>query len=294
MLGADVANTVANGSLLLAVPIAAAAGVVSFLSPCVLPLVPGYLSYVTGLSGADLAEPNAELVPTPSPSPAWSPARHISRPDSHAGDMERADADEKEARAHHYPTVLLGSILFVLGFSAVFVAVGAFVGGIGGFFLEHEEGITKILGLFTIALGILFIGRLPWLWTQREFRIHKRPTLGVIGAFPIGVLFGLGWTPCIGPTLAAVESLAFTQGTVARGAFLSFVYCLGLGIPFVIAGLAFRRALGAFGWVRKHYAWVMGLGGGMLVILGLLMVTGAWTTLSIHLRVWVSSFSPAL
>lgn len=282
MLGADVAATVTNGSLLLAIPIAAAAGVVSFLSPCVLPLVPGYLSYVTGLSGADLAEPTPQIAPVPEGARGPLPT------------VTTQEEVETQARAHHYPTVLLGSVLFVLGFSAVFVAIGAFVGGVGGFFLEHEAGITKILGLFTIALGILFIGRLPWLWTQREFRIHKRTTLGIVGAFPLGVLFGLGWTPCIGPTLAAVESLAFTQGTVARGALLSLVYCLGLGIPFVIAGLAFRRALGAFGWVRKHYAWVMGLGGGMLVLLGLLMVTGAWTTLSIHLRVWVSSFSPAL
>src|SRR6478752_3352304 len=210
MVLAGTAATVSSGSLLIAVPIAALAGVVSFFSPCVLPLVPGYLSYVTGLTGADLAEAQA-------------------------------------GRAHR-SRVLIGSIV----------------------------------------LGLAFMGFVPAL--QREWRFHRAPTLGVLGAPLLGVLFGLGWTPCIGPTLAAVQALAITEATVARGAFLSFVYALGLGIPFVLAGLAYQRALGTFAWVRAHYALVMRLGGGLLVVVGLFMVTGLYGELAAQLQLWVADF----
>ena len=250
MIVASVADTVSTGSLLIAVPIAALAGVVSFFSPCVLPLVPGYLSYVTGLTGADLAE-------------------------------------AQEGKAHR-SRVLVGSVLFVLGFSAVFVLVGALFGGIGRLFLDHADGITRVLGLLTILLGLAFMGFVPRL--QREWRFHMAPTLGVMGAPLLGVLFGLGWTPCIGPTLAAVQALAITEATVARGAFLSFVYALGLGIPFVLAGLAYQRALGTFAWVRSHYALVMRFGGGLLVAVGLFMVTGLYGELAAQLQLWVADF----
>ena len=243
-------DSVSSGSLAIAVPVAAFAGLVSFLSPCVLPLVPGYLSYVTGLTGADLAE--AQLG---------------------RGNRGR---------------VLLGCVLFVLGFSVVFVLVGALFGGIGGALLDHVDGITRVLGIVTIVLGFAFMGFIPGL--QREWRMHVAPTLGIAGAPLLGVLFGLGWTPCIGPTLAAVQALALNEATVARGAFLSFVYALGLGIPFIIAGLAYQRALSGFGWVRAHYALVTRVGGGMLVVLGILMVSGLYTDLTVHLRVWVSGF----
>jgi len=253
-LVAGVADTVSSGSLALAVPIALAAGLVSFFSPCVLPLVPGYLSYVTGLTGADLA-------------------------------------DAQAGRAHR-SRVLLGSALFVLGFSVVFVLVGALFGGIGGVLLDHLDGVTRVLGIVTIVLGLAFMGLVPAL--QREWRLHMAPTLGVAGAPLLGVLFGLGWTPCIGPTLAAVQTLALNEATVPRGAFLSFVYALGLGVPFVLAGVAYERALGAFAWVRAHYALVMRVGGGLLVAVGVLMVTGLYGDLAADLQVWVSGFQVSL
>jgi cytochrome c-type biogenesis protein len=250
MILAGAADTVSSGSLLLAVPIAVLAGVVSFFSPCVLPLVPGYLSYVTGLSGADLAE-------------------------------------EQQGRARR-SRVLVGSLLFVLGFSVVFVLVGALFGGLGGLLLDHVDGITRVLGIVTIVLGLAFMGFVPRL--QREWRFHMAPTLGVLGAPLLGVLFGLGWTPCIGPTLAAVQALALNEATVSRGAFLSFVYALGLGIPFVLAGLAYQRALGTFAWVRAHYSLVMRLGGGLLVVVGIAMVTGVYGELAAQLQRWVSDY----
>ncbi len=250
------AETVVSGSLLLAVPIAFAAGAVSFLSPCVLPLVPGYLSFVTGLTGAELS-----------------------------GETSGQSASTKSR-------VLLGSVLFVFGFSLVFVAYGLLFGALGEALVRYQQPITRILGVVVIVLGLSFMGVLPGL--QREFRLHRIPDWGVWAAPALGVLFGLGWTPCIGPTLAAVQTLAFTQGSAGRGALLSFVYCLGLGLPFVIVGLMFRRALGAMSWVRQRSDLVMKFGGGLLVVIGVLLVTGVWDNVTIALRSWASSFGVAL
>jgi cytochrome c-type biogenesis protein len=247
---ADVAHTVASGSLLLALPIALAAGVVSFLSPCVLPLVPGYLSYVTGMVGADL----------------------------------------DEARKGR---VLLGSVLFVLGFTFVFVSFGLAFGGLGALLLTHQSVITKVLGVLTIVLGLAFMGVIPGF--SRDVRVHRWPTtFGLVGAPLLGVLFGLGWTPCIGPTLSVVLTLAATQGSAGRGAILSAVYCLGLGIPFVLVGLLFRRTAGALGAVKRHYRVVMTTGGVLLVAVGVLLTTGVWAHLVAHLQGWVSGFGTVL
>ncbi len=239
-------QTVFGGALLLALPIALLAGLVSFFSPCVLPLVPGYLSYVTGISGSDLGE-------------------------ARRGRMA------------------LGASLFVLGFTVVFVSGGALFGGIGMTLQEHREIISRVLGGLTILLGLFFMGGMSWL-TRREFRFHVRPGRGLWGAPMLGVLFGIGWTPCMGPTLAAVTNLALVDGTAGRGALLMVVYCLGLGVPFILAAVAFRKALGAFGWVKKHYAWVMRIGGLMLIATGLLLVTGAWDHLVQEMQVWTSGF----
>ena len=238
----------ANGSLLLAIPVALVAGLVSFLSPCVLPLVPGYLSYVTGLSGADLA------------------------------DDRRADLRRVSGR------VFAGSLLFVLGLAAVFVSEGALFGNIGSRLLAHQTVVDRVGGVVAIALGIVFIGVLPK--TQREWRIHKLPRAGLVGAPLLGVLFAVGWTPCIGPTLGVVLGLALDDNTATagRGALLTFVYCLGLGIPFIVTALAFRHALGAFAVVKRHYGVVMWAGGLLLVTVGVLLVTGTWQTLSNDLR----------
>jgi cytochrome c-type biogenesis protein len=242
-------STVTSGSLVLAVPVAAAAGLVSFLSPCVLPLVPGYLSYVTGMTGADLA-------------------------------------------AQRRGRLLLGVALFVLGFTVVFVSAGLAFGGFGALLQRHATVLTRILGAVTVVLGLAFMGFVPGL--QRTVKSSRLPAAGVAGAPLLGMLFGLGWTPCIGPTLAAVQAMAYNEASATRGALLSFAYCLGLGVPFLLTALAYRRALGAFGVVKRHYRAVMRVGGGMLVAIGLLLVTGAWTDLTIKMQGWVSGFKTVI
>jgi len=276
------AETVATGSLLLAAPIAFAAGAVSFLSPCVLPLVPGYLSYVTGLTGAELAGEQ------PAPATGAGLDASTASPESGNGDSGTVLVRKPEARAHTQGRVLLGSVLFVLGFTAVFVSYGLLFGALGEALLRYQEPITRVLGVLVIGLGFAFLGLVPG--AQREWRLHRTPALGVWGAPVLGVLFGLGWTPCIGPTLGAVQTLAFTEASAARGAVLSAFYCLGLGLPFVLVGLLFRRALGAIGWVRRHSALVMRIGGALLVAIGLLLVTGTWDDVTIGLRSWAGGF----
>ncbi|MEV1020289.1 cytochrome c biogenesis protein CcdA [Streptomyces sp. NPDC050264] len=238
--------TILSGALLLAVPVALIGGLVSFFSPCVLPLVPGYLSYVTGVTGTDLME-------------------------------------QRRGR------MVAGASLFVLGFTAVFVSGGALFGYFGQTLQEYQGVLNKVLGGLMIAMGVFFMGLMPWM-TQREFRIHKKPAAGLIGAPLLGALFGIGWTPCIGPTLGSVIALSSQQGSAGRGAILTVAYCLGLGVPFVLAAVAFRKALGAFGWVKKHYAWVMRIGGIMMILTGLLLLTGAWDSLVGQMRTWSTGF----
>lgn len=246
----DIGTIVTSGSMLVAIPIAVLAGLVAFASPCVLPLAPGYVSYVTGLTGAELAT-----------------GRRKSR-------------------------VMLGSILFVLGFSFVFVSYGALFGGLGSALLRYEDIITRVMGVLVIAMGLAFMGVVPWF--QREYRLMRVPTWGVAGAPLLGVLFGLGWTPCIGPTLTAVQSLAFTEASAARGALLSLAYCLGLGIPFIAFGLLIDRTARVTAFIRRHYAWIMRIGGGMLVLVGILLVSGLWLQFTIWLRVIMPGFETAL
>ncbi|MFL6178344.1 MAG: cytochrome c biogenesis CcdA family protein [Actinomycetes bacterium] len=241
----DPADTVTSGSLLLAALFALAAGVVSFASPCVLPLVPAYLSYTTGMVGLDLAE-------------------------------------AKRGR------LMLGTALFVLGFTVVFVSYGALFGGLGSVLLEHSDTITRVLGVFTIVFGLAFMGLIPWL--NRTWKPNQNASMGLVGAPLLGVLFGIGWTPCIGPTLAAVQTLAIDSASAWRGAALAAVYCIGLGLPFLIVALAFRKAFGAMGWMKRHYVLLVRIGGGMLVLLGVLMVTGQWEDWSIQMRVWTTGF----
>ncbi|MFJ9581752.1 cytochrome c biogenesis CcdA family protein [Streptomyces sp. NPDC101191] len=240
-------ETVFSGALLLALPIAALGGLVSFFSPCVLPLVPGYLSYVTGVTGTDLGE-------------------------ARRGRMTA------------------GAALFVLGFSAVFVSTGALFGFFGWTLQEHRETLTTVLGVLMILMGVFFLGLMPW-FTQREFRFHKKPVTGLVGAPLLGALFGIGWTPCIGPTLAAVNALAANEASAGRGAILTVAYCFGLGVPFILTAVAFRKALGAFSWVKKHYAWVMRIGGGMMIVTGVLLLTGAWDTMVSTMQGWSSGFT---
>ncbi|CAL9491022.1 cytochrome c biogenesis CcdA family protein [Streptomyces sp. NPDC090994] len=246
-LAADPGETVRSGALLLALPIALLGGLVSFFSPCVLPLVPGYLSYVTGVTGTDLA-------------------------DARRGRMA------------------IGASLFVLGFTAVFVSGGALFGFFGQTLQEERSVLTKVLGVLMVVLGVFFMGLMPWL-TQREFRFHKRPAAGLVGAPLLGALFGIGWTPCIGPTLASVLALSSDQASAGRGAILTVAYCLGLGVPFVLAAVAFRKALGAFDWVKRHYVWVMRIGGIMMIATGLLLLTGAWDSIVQQMQTWSNGFT---
>ena len=276
-------SVVTDGSLLLAIPVAMLAGLVSFLSPCVLPLVPGYLSYVTGLTGAELGV-SAAAAAQPPPSGAADGGS------GRGGTVTVAPPPTRTAVQSS--RVVAGTIGFVAGFSVVFVAYGALFGALGGWLLEYQEPIQRVLGLVVIAMGLSFAGWLPGL--NREYRLHRAPTFGVWGAPALGVLFGLGWTPCIGPTLAAVQTLAFTEGSAVRGAVLSLAYCVGLGVPFVIIGLAFRRLAGALGWVRAHYALVMRIGGILLIAIGLALVTGVWADFTIWSRTWVSGFEVPL
>jgi cytochrome c-type biogenesis protein len=282
-------ETVTSGSLLLAAPIAFAAGVVSFLSPCVLPLVPGYLSFVTGLSGAELlGEETSSTRAASASSSTDAVAAETSSGETVPSGAAAVSTAVAASVARTKGRVVAGSLLFVLGFTAVFVSYGALFGALGSVLLEYQATITRVLGLLVIGLGLMFLGWIPGM--QREFRVHRMPTIGLWGAPMLGVLFGLGWTPCIGPTLGAVQTLAFTEASAARGALLSFVYCLGLGLPFVVVGLLFRRMLGTIGWVRKHSYLVMRIGGGLLVAIGLLLVTGLWDDITIGLRSWVGSF----
>ena len=252
VLLADISGQV-SGALVLAVPVALLGGLVSFFSPCVLPLVPGYLSYVTGFSAVDLAS----------------------------------------AEGRRRGRVVLGAVLFILGFTAVFVSGGALFGFFGNHLLAHERVISEVSGVLTIAMGLAFMGFLPG-FTQRELRSHRKPIVGLLGAPMLGIVFGVGWTPCLGPTLTAVNALSMNQASASRGALLMAVYCIGLGLPFILAALAFRRALGAFGWVKKNYQWVMRIGGGMLVVVGILLVTGAWDQLVGQLRYWTSDFTTGI
>jgi cytochrome c-type biogenesis protein len=267
--------TVTDGPMLLALPVAAAAGLVSFLSPCVLPLVPGYLSYVTGLSGAELGDDRATA--SSSSATAAGTTAVVEQP---------AQVQVRRGR------VLAGSLLFVLGFSAVFVTSGALFGGLGSLLVEYKTVVDRVLGVLTVLLGLVFMGLLPGL--QREVRFHRLPSAGLAGAPLLGVLFGVGWTPCLGPTLAAVQTLAYTQASAGRGAVLTAAYCAGLGIPFVLTGLAFKRALGAFAVVKRHYALVMRIGGLLLVVVGLLLVSGVWESVMIEMRGWIAGFETAV
>jgi cytochrome c-type biogenesis protein len=259
-VGETLADLVTDGPLLVAAGVAALVGLISFASPCVLPLVPGYLSYVAGLVGTGTAtEPTG------------------------SGGTATAVRTEVSPRAR----MVLGAMLFVLGFSVVFVAFATAFGGLGRLVLQYSRTVDIVFGLITVVVGLAFLGWLPLL--QRTKKLSVRPAAGLAGAPLLGVVFGLGWTPCLGPTLAAVYSLALSEGTAARGAVLGVAYCLGLGVPFVLVALGARWAMGATGFLRRHAGTVTRVGGAVLVLVGLMLLTGAWTELMQWLRSWLAS-----
>ena len=246
-IASSLTEQVLNGSVLISFPIAIVAGIVAFLSPCVLPLVPAYLSYITGLTGLELTT--------------------------------------KAARGR----ILWGTTLFILGFSTVFISYGALFGGAGSVLLEQQSLVTKVLGVFTVLLGLAFLGVLP---NQRQWQPKIVTTWGLAGAPFLGVLFAIGWTPCIGPTLAAVQTLAFSESSAARGAFLSLGYCIGLGIPFLIAGFGIERSMKIYRKIPPRV--ITRTGGSMLILLGLAQITGVWVDIVIWLQGFSSAFVTAL
>jgi cytochrome c-type biogenesis protein len=235
-------DQLASGTLIAALPIALFVGLLSFLSPCVLPLVPGYIAYATGFASTK-------------------------------------------------GRVLLGSLLFVLGFTFVFASYGLAFGGLGSQIAAHEELITKVLGIFTIAMGTLFLGIFPFAPTIQP-RIST--TGGIAGAPLLGALFGIGWTPCIGPALATVQTLAFNEGSATRGAILSIGYSIGLGIPFILSGLFLDRSKKLRSFFVSKGSLISKVGGVLLILIGFMQFTGVWGDLMINLRSLISEFAPVI
>jgi cytochrome c-type biogenesis protein len=233
---------VLSGGLWFAVPIAIAAGLLSFLSPCVLPLVPGYLGYVSGVTSG---------------------------------------------RERTRRRMLLGVALFIAGFSAVFLAVSLLVGTVGMFVTEYTDVILRVAGVVVIVMGIVFIGQVSFL--QRTIKPGWQPRTGLIGAPLLGIVFAVGWTPCVGPTLIAVQSMVLDQGNLGRALIVGLAYCIGLGIPFLLVAIGFGWVGGSVSFVKRHIRAINIAGGALLIVIGLLMVSGIWraviTTLGVGLGV---------
>jgi cytochrome c-type biogenesis protein len=285
----SVTGLVSSGPLLLAIPVAAAAGAVTFLSPCCLPLVPGYLAYITGISGAD-ASADGGAVATADADADLSAAGAAGGVTTRARTSAAAPTQPPRGRA------VAGAALFVLGFSAVFSLIGLAAGGVGQLLQSHADGITQVLGGVTILLGLLFFGAFDrFMFAGRIFKPSFTPRAGLAGAPVLGVMFGIGWSPCIGPTLGVVMALSLQSGTAARGAFLCFIFGLGLGVPFLIVAAIFQRMVGVLGFFKRNARMVSRIGGALLIIVGLLEVTGAWTAAIVWLKDhWFNSYIPPL
>jgi cytochrome c-type biogenesis protein len=287
----SVGQLVSTGPVLLALPVAAAAGAVTFLSPCVLPLVPGYLSFVTGMAGVGGGAARSAPEPTgtdglPADTDGSSSGVAVAAPP--AAPAVAAVASPAAPRGR----MVAGTALFVLGFSLVFAAEGAAFGGFGHLLTGHARELTRVFGAVTIVLGLLFAGVLDrFTFAGRIVKPSARPKAGLAGAPLLGVTFGLSWTPCLGPTLGAVMALSTSTGTAPRGAVLAFVYALGLGVPFLLMSFGLQRAMRAFAFARRHARVFARIGGAMLICVGLLEVTGAWYSFIIWLQThWASDY----
>ncbi len=285
---------VADGQLLVASLIALAAGLVSFLSPCVLPLVPGYLAYVSAsassANGGGTATSTAATSSAVTANPATAAASDsaaATRPVANAAAVDSRSEDRRIRRR-----MVLGSLLFVAGFTVIFVALLSLAGSVGSWLLQWENIITRVMGVFIIVMGLVFMGLFGRM--QRTSRLKLKPRLGLVGAPLLGAVFAIGWTPCIGPTLAVIGTLALQGGTAGRGAWLALVYCLGLGLPFVLAAFGFGWMTTATAFMKRHIRTVNLVGGVLLVLIGLLMVTGIWSQIMYALQAVMGSFVPAI
>lgn len=239
-------DIVADGQLLVASLIALLAGIISFASPCVLPLVPGYLAYVGGVAG-----------------------------------------DSGDGRAHK-GRVFLGSVLFIAGFTAVFMAIMTLAGSVGSWMVRWEDVIIRVMGVVVIVMGLVFMGQFGAM--QRTQKINIKPKVGLIGAPVLGVVFAIGWAPCMGPTLTTIFALSFDQGSVSRAATLAMFYCIGLGLPFMLIALGFGWMTRVTGFLKRHIRAINIAGGVLMMLIGVLMVTGLWSLLMSQLQVVISGF----
>nr|WP_233613766.1 cytochrome c biogenesis protein CcdA [Leucobacter edaphi] len=240
--------------MLVAVAIALAAGVLSFLSPCVLPLVPGYLGYVSGI----------------------------------AGSASTAGANPKLAATRERRRMFIGALLFILGFTAVFLLVNILAGSVGLWLWEWQDPITRVMGVAVILMGLVFMGAFSKL--QMTSRLRVKPRVGLLGAPVLGVVFAVGWAPCMGPTLGVVLTLAAQSGSVGRAAILALAYCLGLGLPFILATFGFGWMTQTMSFFKRHIRAVNLIGGGLLILIGLLMVTGLWSKMMFALQAVIGSY----
>lgn len=290
VLASGFGEAVVSGSMLVAIPVALLAGFVSFASPCVLPLVPGYLGYVSGWAASNVTPTGGAPAAVGAAAGTGSVGSTSVGPTSTTSTSGGAARGVPELRSPHAARArtVAGVALFVAGFTLVFVVLGGFVGALGTHVWAAEDTLTRVLGVVVVLMGLAFMGFLPFL--QREARLHVAPRAGLWGAPLLGIVFGLGWTPCLGPTLVAVYALALDQATVGRGASLAVAYCLGLGLPFLAIAFGLQSSQALLGWLRRHRLAVMRTGGALLVVVGVAMVAGVWGDWTSTFGGWVSRF----